>query len=201
MPPTDGEIMPRPPRLRQGKSLTERYDRPQIENIELSLGLIVSPSTDVSGDLKEAKVEWDVAMRCLRNSSRAEAKLLAAKLDLLTPAEQKIVSIDHLIAAAGVDASTAIGIVVEEMHRRGANISTMLMAASHGEVTEATIEFAKSPDGFADRNLLHRSMNTTPTPKNNVTNVTMRDIRNTNIQANGIGSLSDLIKDIDSVIG
>lgn len=186
-------------RYRQGK---ERAGQPTLARVEESLGLMVTPSTDITSDLKEAKIKHVDALRCLRNSSREEAKLLVAKLDLLTPAEQKLVTLDHLLASAGVDPSTTISIVVEEMHRRGANISTLLMAASHPQVTEATIAFAQSPEGFADRNLLHRSMNTTPTPKNTVTNVTMRDIKQTTINGiGGIGSLSDLIKEVDSVLG
>jgi hypothetical protein len=175
-----------------------------IERASVAIGLSSSfiPKTNVQGALKKAKVKPSDAIDALRNSSREEAIAIITKFDLLSPSERKAVTIDHLIAATGIDVYSAMGAIVEATTREGANVSMLIAAVAHPQVMEKTVKFAMRADGFADRQLLHRSMSTTPVPKSTVNNVTMRDIRNTNVQLNGnVPTLADVGRVVDQVVG
>jgi len=188
-------------------SLTEAKRGAKPAEIVLSaqsnLGLVAPPTTSIGSIFKQAKMKQDQIFLNLRNSSREEAKLMVAKLDMLSKSEQKAITIDHLIAAAGVDASAALALVIEEAHRSSAAVSGLMMAASHPSVTASTIKFAKQVEGFQDRKLLHSSMNTTPIPKNTTSIVNVRDMKiqsNTQIN-NGVRSMSDVVKGVDEILG
>lgn len=144
----------------------------------------------------------DQCLVYLRNSNRPEASALMEKFDLLSKSEQKVVTLDILASAAGVDASTTLSLITEEAHRNAGNVATLLMSIAHPKVTKATIDAALRGDGVADRKLLHNSMGTTPVPKNTITNVDARGANMQKIQINAsVPSLSDIVKLVDNVVG
>lgn len=193
------KILPTPPPI----ILSKPAELKAIERASLALGLAknFTPRTDIMGELKRAKLKMPDVIVALRNSSRDEAKVLMEKFELLSISERKAITLDHLLAATGIDVHAAMGAIVESISRQGASISTLIIAAAHPKVTEKTIQFAQRVDGFQDRKLLHQSIGTTPVPKNQSTIVNMRDMKNTNVQMNGIPTLESIGKVLDAVTG
>ena len=183
--------------------IVKRGSKPadKLRAAESNLGLSVPPSTDIGSIFKEAKLEQDDVFLALRNSMTEEAKLMIAKLETLSKGERKLITIDHLIAAAGVDPSRALSLVIEEVHRQKSAVSSLLMASAHPEVTKSTIIWAHTAEGVQDRKLLHSSMGTTPVPKNTTSIVNVRDMKvQSNTQINvGVKSMSDVVKEMDDI--
>lgn len=107
----------------------------------------------------------------LSGSEEPEARRACELYSILKGKHRKVVPFEAYCVAAKVSVKKMFGIISEEVMDQSSKVSTLLSAAKHPEVVEATIEGALQPHGQVDRKMLHLARGFVPVPKNNVTYV------------------------------
>jgi hypothetical protein len=104
---------------------------------------------------------------CLRSSEDGNAQLICAYYDRLNPSLQKVITIDHLIAAAKCkDPFKMAGVICEFYSKAKAIESQMIAATESPSVMSKTAKHAKGKDGFQHARLLLQTTGVAPVPVN-----------------------------------
>jgi hypothetical protein len=100
--------------------------------------------------LRRAKL-GPTAIKYLEFSDDPQAQRIVALHRSLNATEQKAVTIDYLIMAAGADVHHVSGVIQEEVSRmRGMTMGILV----HADVFNVSMQRALQPDGHQDRKLL-----------------------------------------------
>jgi hypothetical protein len=155
-----GEKMPTSP----GKPARGRLHRFPKRNLSplhracLSLGLPVDarPRTNLARRLRRAGL-GKTAIEDLKFAKGEQARQIVELFYTLnTATERKDVTIDYLIMAAGADDHQVWGLIQEGVSRRSEDETRLLVAVHAPDVTRKAIEYALTPNGFKDRELVLR---------------------------------------------
>jgi hypothetical protein len=143
--------------------------------------------------------------RYLRHADDEGARKLVALHTTLAKGERDAVTIDHYIAAAGVDFHKVFGVISEQVSRIEGTKASMIAAVSSPLMMRAAGEWGATYDGHADRKMILQTAGVAPVPKNQVTNVTVRDSVIDNRRQMAIGvtrvpTLEEVVRDIDAVV-
>ncbi len=117
--------------------------------------------------------------------------------------EREAATIDHLIAAAKVDAGKLLGIINTEIYRQDGAATNMLAVVNSQEMIRAAIDNGRTLMGHADRKMVLQISGVAPVPRNQVTNVTIRDNKidaSKNLTVNGPRSLEEVVRDVDATV-
>jgi hypothetical protein len=83
----------------------------------------------------------------------------------LKPWEQVQVSLDDLCAASGISPSKILKVLVGAAFDAGCDVASLVAAAAHPAVVQASVKYAKEANGIEDRKLLFQHHRFTPIPK------------------------------------
>lgn len=181
-------------------ALPETLTRAQAMNLNLSLAWDFTPFTGHEEAFIAAGLTREKMFNFLRSSTRDEAKRMMKRFDNLHPREKELVTIDHLIAAEGMDANDAVEIILGQAHRQGATIASMMVAVAHPDVMRSAIEFAKDPEGFNDRKMVLQTGGSVAVPKNIVNSTYVAGNYTSNKQVNvNAPSLEDIVRAVDGI--
>jgi len=129
----------------------------------LSLGLEVDarPGTNLARLLRKAGL-GRTAIEYLKFSRDEQAQRICALYYGLNATERKAVTIDVLAMAAGADIHHVWGVIQEGLSRV-AEVETVLVACINAScVTQKSIEYALTPNGYEDRELILRILGVVP---------------------------------------
>lgn len=181
-------------------ALPETLTREQAMNLNLSLPWNFLPFTGHEEAFTAAGLTREKMLNFLRSSTRDEARRMMKRFDNLPPREQQLVTIDHLIAAEGMDANDAVEIILGQAHRQGASIASMMVAVAHPDVMKAAIDFAKEPEGFNDRKMVLQTGGSVAVPKSVINSTYVAGNYTSNKQVNlNAPSLEDVVRLVDRV--
>ncbi len=122
----------------------------------LSLGLPVDarPHTNRARLLRKAGL-GKTAIEDLKFAKGEQARqLVELYYSLNNATERKAVTIDYLILAAGADVHQVWGLIQEGASRRSAAETGLLVAVNEPDVVRSATQYAKTPDGYKDRELI-----------------------------------------------
>jgi hypothetical protein len=170
--------------------------------IALQLDPDYEPDTHMTAILEEVGISdvWGY----LRHAENEEARTLVRLRGRLAKIERDAVTIDHYIAAGKVDFHKVLGAISEQVSRIESGKAAIKIAISAPKMVEMADFYGTTPDGHADRKMILQSGGVAPVPKNQVTNVTVRDnvIDARHQVAIGqvrVPTLEEVVKDIDAV--
>lgn len=104
---------------------------------------------------------------CLRSSEDGNAMLICAYYDRLNPALQKVITIDHLIAAARCKNPIKVAGLITETYCQAKQMESQIIAAgSSPEVMKAAVKHAKRRDGFQHSKMVLQTVGVAPVPVN-----------------------------------
>jgi len=91
-------------------------------------------------------------------------KVLVGHWDSLSDYDQRRASLEDLCEVCGVEPHELVGAVASAGYRWNADVSTLIAAVAHPQVTQACVERALQADGFRDREMLFKASGILPTP-------------------------------------
>jgi hypothetical protein len=168
---------------------------------QLGLAEGFDPPTAIDAILQEAQLGPEI-FTYLKNSQSDEAKKVSKLYWALPQPQRKEVTIDHLIAAAGVDHIKVLGSLTEELYRIKSEVATLIAAVESPDTMRATAAYAQQPKGHQDRKMLLQTARVAPVPTNQITRVNMGNVSIDNrkiTQNNIVPSLEDVVRDMDVV--
>lgn len=181
-------------------ALPDTLTRAQAMNLNLSLPWNFTPFTGHEEAFIAAGLTREKMLNFLRSSTRDEARRMMKRFDNLHPRERELVTVDHLIAAEGMDANDAVEIILGQAHRQGATIASMMVAVAHPDVMAKSIEFAKEAEGFNDRKMVLQTGGSVAVPKSVINSTYVAGNMTTNKQVNiNAPSLEDVVRAVDGV--
>lgn len=142
---------------------------------------------------------------CLRSSEDGNAMLICAYYDKLNPALQKVITIDHLIAAARCkDPYKMAGIICEFYSKAKAIESQMIAATASPEVMSKTAKHAKSKEGFQHAKLLLETSGVKAIPvnqKNILIGNRIDNSKNLSVSNINVDPHDRVIDDVSAILG
>lgn len=139
---------------------------------------------------------------CLRSSEDGNAMLICAYYDRLNPSLQKVVTIDHLIAAARCkDPFKMAGIICEYYSKSKAIQSQMIAATESPVVMSKTAKHAKTKEGFQHARLLLQTTGVAPVPVNQKNILIGNRIDNSKTQINVVDSHDKVVDEVSAILG
>lgn len=159
----------------------------------------------------------------LRHSGNEDARVVVRLYDELAKQEREAVTLDHYIAAGKVairdkvgkvtgdrpvDFHAVFGALSEQVSRIEGAAAQMMAAVRGPAMVKAAEMWGGMPDGHADRKLLLQTAGVAPVPKNQITNVSVRDggvldarqqvaIGQINVH---IPTLEEVVRDVDAAL-
>jgi hypothetical protein len=104
---------------------------------------------------------------CLRSSEDGNAQLICAYYDRLNPSLQKVITIDHLIAAARCKNPIKVAGLITETYCQAKQMESQIIAAgSSPDVMKAAVRHAKRRDGFQHSKMVLQTVGVAPVPVN-----------------------------------
>lgn len=166
----------------------------------------------VSRVLKKIESELpddESVMSILRSSTKPESALLVDLMDALGDRLQDHVDWDDLVAAVRLhkgqekfDGGKLLGIVTEEVYRQWGTLTSVIASISSPKVMRARAVYATLPEGHSDAKMILQTTGVAPVPKNQVTNITVRDSHiGDNVQNNQNLTLEDVVGGNDDMLG
>jgi hypothetical protein len=161
------------------------------------------PVTNLEAILKEVGIVdvWPYLRHADDEGARKVVKLRAD----LAKGERDAVTIDHYIAAAGADFHKIFGVVAEQVSRIEGTKASMIAAAGSPELMSAAVRRGRTYHGHQDAKMVLQTAGVAPVPKNQVTNISVRDSvidqrRQVAIGQVRVPTLEEVVKDIDSTV-
>lgn len=169
-------------------------------NRQLGLDDEFEPSTAIQQVLDDAGLD-DKVYVYLRNSETPEAKAILKLYRPLDEWKRKKVTIDHLIAAAGVDHIKVLGAISEEVFRARQEASTLIAAISSPDAMKSAAFYAGTPDGHADRKMILQTVKVAPVPTNQINrfNLIGNKIDKSQHIHMHVPSLEEVVRDVDAI--
>jgi hypothetical protein len=166
----------------------------------LALDPAFVPETSLHAIVKQVKLPYPV-YTYLRHSGAEVARKVMREYGKLAPVERKAVTVDHLIAAAGVDFHAVFGALSEQVSKLHSGVAEMLAAVASPDMVRAAKRFGNLlPDNNADRKMILQATKVVPVPKNQVTNVDARgmmvDARTQHATIH-VPSLEEVVREVD----
>jgi hypothetical protein len=129
----------------------------------ISLGLKVDaqPKTNLARLLRKAGL-GKTAIEYLKFSSDEQARRILDLYYALNATERKAVTIDYLIMAAGADSHHVWGVLQEGLSKVKGAETALLACMNAPGVTQKAVEYALTPGGHADRELILRILGVAP---------------------------------------
>jgi|SRR6266850_2301408 len=139
---------------------------------------------------------------CLRSSEDGNAQLICAYYDRLNQVLKKVVTIDHLIAAARCkDPYKMAGIICEFYSKSKAIESQMIAASESPAVMSKTAKHAKRPEGFQHAKLLLETSGVKAIPVNQKNILIGNRIDNSSkTQINLVDAHDKVIDDVSAIL-
>jgi hypothetical protein len=143
-------------------SFPKRYLSP-LRRACLTLGLEVDarPSTNLSRLLRKAGL-GKTGIEFLKFSNDDQARRILDLYHALSATERKAITIDYLAMAAGVDIHHVWGMIQEGLSRVAEAETVLVACINASDITHKAVEYALTPDGYADRELIMRILGVAP---------------------------------------
>lgn len=140
----------------------------------------------------------------LRHSTGEEAGKIVRAHDSLSKIERENVTIDYYIAATKVDFHKLFGQLAEQISAIDGTTASIIAAANSPEMMRAAVQRGGRYDGHQDTKLVLQTAGVAPVPKNQVTNINVRDSIIDNRKQTAIGNinvptLDEVVRDIDAI--
>ena len=135
-----------------------------LQRARVSLGLDdARPQTNLARLLRKAGL-GKTGVEFLKFSDDVQAQRILDLYHSLNATERKAATIDYLIMAAGADIHHVWGVLQEGLSRVTGIETALLACINAPRVTKKGIEYALTPGGFADRELILRIVGVVATP-------------------------------------
>lgn len=115
--------------------------------------------------LDYAKGGSDEAIRAIRFSDNETCRAFLKVYDKASITDRRILPIEAFALLAEVDIPELLGQMILALGQHSANIIKVMLPSHHPDTVKARIEYAKTPEGYRDRDAIDKAMRLLPTPK------------------------------------
>ena len=136
----------------------------------------------------------------LAASSEPEAMEITKLMGNLEDRHLKVLTWDHLIAAAKIEPRRMLELIVGEVFSQWGAVTSVIAALKSPSLMKTRAAYGHMPDGHADAKMILQTTGVVPTPKNQVTNISVKagQIGDRVLNIGGVRSLEDVVADCDN---
>lgn len=136
----------------------------------------------------------------LAASSEPEAMEITKLMHNLEDRHLKVLTWDHLIAAAKIEPRRMLELIVGEVFSQWGAVTSVIAALKSPSLMKTRAAYGHMPDGHADAKMILQTTGVVPTPKNQVTNISVKagQIGDRVLNIGGVRSLEDVVAECDN---